>query len=373
MRGRLKEIAEYALWIGISVFTGVFLMSSSIKAVQYAYGKTGDPAIPSLMEASAAGGAANLKTLNPGNRETRRREAGEAGAEKTARPKKNKNITLLFVGDMMLDRGVKESVIRNAGGDFNFLFKKIKPVILGADIAFGNLEGPLSDKGEDTGKLYSFRMPPETLDAIKGAGFDALSVANNHTGDWGRAAFEDTLLRLKISGIVPVGGGDNANDAAGTKIIARKGVRFSFLGFSAVGPNWLMAAKNNSGILIVDKNFTNTIREAAKKTDVLIVSIHFGKEYQSHSNGWQRAIARAAIDNGARIVIGHHPHVAQEVEKYKGGIIAYSLGNFIFDQSFSKETMEGLVLEVEISPNGKIKSFRKRITELNKFFQPELR
>jgi len=346
-------------------------MSSSIKVVGYAYEKT--PASPALMGASAISGAASVKTREARKPPPPMKNPNAASRQKAMVAKKDKNITLLFVGDMMLDRGVKESVMRNAGGDFNFLFKKIKSAVQGADIAFGNLEGPVSGKGRDTGKLYSFRMPPEALDAIKGAGFDALSLANNHTGDWGRTAFENTLLRLKTSGIVPVGGGYNANDASGTKIIARKGVRFSFLGFSAVGPNWLRASKNNSGILIVDGNFADTIKEAAKKTDVLIVSIHFGEEYQNRSNERQRAIARTAIDNGARIVVGHHPHVTQEVEKYKGGIIAYSLGNFIFDQSFSKETMEGLMLEVEISPNGKIKSFKKRTAELNKFFQPELR
>ena len=366
MSERLKEAAGYALWITISALTGVFLMSLSVKAVGYAFG--GSPESPARMEASALGALEGAPNFNAG-------KIGGLAKQKAKerRPSKNKNTTLLFVGDIMLDRGVKRSVMQNYGGDFSLLFKKIKPAVLKADIAFGNLEGSVSDKGADTGKIYSFRMPPEALGAIKAAGFDALSIANNHTGDWGRVAFEDTLLRLKTSGIVPVGGGYNKNDASGTKIIARNGLRFSFLGFSGVGPNWLKATESKSGILIADGNFANTIKEAAEKTDVLIVSIHFGTEYQNHSNERQRALARAAIDNGALIVVGHHPHVAQEIERYKGGIIAYSLGNFIFDQSFSKETMKGLMLEVDISSAGKIKSFKKLVTELNEFFQPRFK
>ncbi len=330
-------------------------MFSSVKAVQYAYGKLPNPSTPAPIKESFT------------------RKAPVVKKQEQRKIKPRKETLLLFTGDIMLDRDVRKSVRKNADGDFSFLFKKIESATQRADITFGNLEGPVSDKGKDTGKLYSFRMPPEALDAIKEAGFDALSLANNHTGDWGRKALEDTILRLKNSNILPVGAGYDINDAVGPKIITKNGLKFAFLGFSDVGPKWLKATDNKPGILIVDDTFADTIKEVAEKADVLIVSIHFGEEYKKLSNKRQQTLAKTAIDNGARIVIGHHPHVAQEVEKYKDGIIAYSLGNFIFDQNFSKETMRGLMLEVTISPNGKIKSFKKQTTKLNKFFQPELR
>ncbi len=327
-------------------------MSLSIKAVQYAY--------------------RDLPVSQARVKEKPRESAFVFKNREQKKIKPRKDTLLLFTGDIMLDRAVRKSVKKNASGDFSFLFQKIKPAVQKADIAFGNLEGPVSDVGSDIGNLYSFRMPPEALEAIKDAGFDALSLANNHTGDWGRVAFEDTLLRLNTAGILPVGGGYNENNAVNSKPISKNGLRFSFLGFSDVGPKWLKASKNRSGILIADGSFAKTIKKMAKKTDVLIISIHFGEEYKKFSNKRQQMLAKSAIDNGAKIVIGHHPHVTQEVEKYKDGIIAYSLGNFIFDQNFSKETMRGLMLEVVISPDGKIKSFKKRMVKMNEFFQPEL-
>ncbi|MEK9186325.1 MAG: CapA family protein [Patescibacteria group bacterium] len=281
-----------------------------------------------------------------------------------------KGASLIFVGDIMLDRDVEKSVINN-GGDFSFLFQKAG-FIKEYDIAFGNLEGPVSDKGGDLNNLYSFRMRPEALSALKEAGFDVLSVANNHTGDWGKNAFEDTLFRLEKENILAVGGGLSKSDAARPKIIGVNELKIGFLGFSDLGPNWLKAAQDKAGILITDESFVEIVGEAAKEVDALIVSLHFGEEYQKIHNKRQEYLSRAAIDNGARIVIGHHPHVAQDTEEYKDGLIAYSLGNFIFDQDFSEETMKGAALEIILAKNGTIKSSQIKTIQLNRFYQPEL-
>lgn len=279
-------------------------------------------------------------------------------------------VSLLFAGDIMLDRGVEKSVINN-GGDFSFLFQKAG-FIKEYDIAFGNLEGPVSDKGEDLNNLYSFRMSPETAEALKEAGFDVLSIANNHAGDWGEGAFKDTVFRLEKENILAVGGGINEPDAARPKTAEVNGLKIGFLGFSDVGPNWLRATRDKAGILIADESLGDVIKEAAKNSDTLVVSFHFGEEYQKTHNKRQENLSRAAIDAGAKIVVGHHPHVTQDIEKYQEGIIAYSLGNFIFDQNFSEETMEGAALEVILSKNGEIKSTNMKTIKLNKYYQPGL-
>jgi poly-gamma-glutamate synthesis protein (capsule biosynthesis protein) len=283
--------------------------------------------------------------------------------------KEPKEISLVFTGDIMLDRGVKKSVIKNFNGDFSFLFQKVD-FLKNADILFGNLEGPISNTGKNLGNLYSFRMDPAVSSALKEAGFDVLSVANNHIGDWGREAFEDTLKRLKDENIIPLGGGLTLQEANEPVILKKEGTKIGFLGFSDMGPNWLKAKENDSGILIVDDSLGETIKNASSKVDILIVSFHFGEEYKKEYNKRQEYLAHLAIDSGAKIVIGHHPHVIQDTEFYKDGLIAYSLGNFIFDQNFSEETMRGLVLKIIISENN-IKSVDKKIIKINNFYQPE--
>ena len=139
-----------------------------------------------------------------------------------------------------------------------------------------------------------------------------------------------------------------------------------------MGPNWLKATQDKAGILIADESFGAVIKEAAEKVDALVVSLHFGEEYQRIHNKRQEDLSHTAIDSGAKIVVGHHPHVTQDMENYTGGLIAYSLGNFIFDQNFSEETMRGAALEIKLSKNGEIKSADIKTVQLNEFYQPEL-
>jgi poly-gamma-glutamate synthesis protein (capsule biosynthesis protein) len=278
---------------------------------------------------------------------------------------------MFFIGDMMFSRGVENVVLKRAEGDFSYMLKN-SDFIKNADIAFGNLEGPVSDKGEDLKNLYSFRFKPEVAGVLAESGFDVLSIANNHIGDWGREAFEDTLKNLNDHNILAVGGGTTKEGAASVKIIEKDGIKFGFLAFSDVGPNWMEAGDTESGILLAnDKRFSSIVREASNKSDVLIVSFHFGEEYQSTYNRRQKLLAQRAIDSGAKIVIGHHPHVVQDVTTYRNGVIAYSLGNFIFDQNFSEETMRGLALEI-VFDKDKVVSVKERSIKINSIFIPSL-
>lgn len=279
-------------------------------------------------------------------------------------------LSLVFVGDIMTDRGVRKSV-EARGGDYSRLFSQAE-YLSGADIAFGNLEGPLSDRGYDLGSVYSFRMEPASLSALSAAGVDVVSVANNHMGDWGRGAFEDTLARLGGAKIEAAGGGFSRRDAKRPRVIIKNGVSVGFLAFSDLGPHWLASDPNESYMLDAgDTEYAAIIADAARAVDALVVSLHFGDEYESMPNERQRTLARAAIDAGARIVIGHHPHVIQPIEEYNGGIIAYSLGNFIFDQTFSEETRNGLVLEILLERDTIVRVNPRRI-RINDEFTPLL-
>lgn len=279
-------------------------------------------------------------------------------------------VTLLFGGDMMLTRGVKNSVMKNFNGDYSALFEKLG-ILKETDIAFANLEGPASDKGYDRKNLYSFRMDPSVVPALKGAGFNVLSVANNHEADWGRDAYADTLARLKENEIAYTGGGMNTSEAETPVIIEKYGMKIGYLGFSDVGPEGMKATENKAGILLANNpRFAEIIKNASEKVDSLIVSIHFGDEYKTVHNSRQQQLAERAIDNGAKIVIGHHPHVSQDTAVYKNGLIIYSLGNLIFDQKFSENTMQGMLVKLTLGKDGNI-VMQKNIVKLNKVFQPD--
>ena len=281
-------------------------------------------------------------------------------------------VTLFFVGDIMLDRGVELEIKKNGNSDFKFPFLKIEKDLREADVLFGNLEGPISDKGQKVGSIYSFRMDPKAIDGLLFSGFDVLSVANNHMFDYGREAMEDTFFRLKEAGIDYIGGGLNEAEAYSPKIKEINGTKIAFLAFTNLGSPYWEAKENRSGIAWLDKErLENSIKEAKKKSDIIIVSMHFGDEYKTSPTPEQKELARLAVDSGANLVIGHHPHVIQLVEKYQEGYIAYSLGNFIFDQNFSEETMKGLILKVFVE-NGKIKEVAPVEFEINQNFQPEI-
>jgi len=285
-------------------------------------------------------------------------------------------VTMAFAGDIMLDRGVKDSVIKNFNDDYSAIFENLN-VFKNSDIAFANLEGPASDQGTNKNNLYSFRMDPDVIPTLEGAGLSILSVANNHIGDWGIPAFTDTLARLQENELQYTGGGLTKTEADTPTIIEKYGMKIGFLAFSDVGPND-MAAKDTApglpaqaGILLAsDPNFDSIVKNAAKQVDFLVVSFHFGDEYQTTHNERQAELAHEAVDDGAKIVIGSHPHVVEDTEVYKNSYIAYSLGNLVFDQSENADTMQGMILEIKLNKDGSM-TVQKDTTQLNSAFQLE--
>ena len=289
-----------------------------------------------------------------------------------------KTISVVLVGDIMLNRGVEYMMKTEGNGDFRFPFSKIAKDLKKADILFGNLEGPISDKGIKVGSIYSFRAEPEAIEGLTFAGFNLISLANNHAFDYGREALEDCLAKLSKAGIDYVGAGFNEGEAYGgrTPVIKEiEGTKIGFLAYTNLGPESWKASEKNSGIAwISEKDFEKIkkdIENAKSQADILIVSLHAGEEYAAEPTQFQIEFSKVAIDAGADLVIGHHPHVVQKSEKYKDKWIFYSLGNFVFDQSFSQETMRGKILEILIK-DGKINELIPKKIEINNYFQPEI-
>ncbi len=286
-----------------------------------------------------------------------------------------KTISVFLVGDVMLNRGVEYVIKTRGNGDFRFPFLKIADDLKGAKLLFGNLEGPISDKGTKVGSIYSFRNVPEAIEGLAFAGFDMISLSNNHAFDYGRTALEDTFLRLKENGIDYLGAGLNEEEAFSPIIKEINGTKIGFLAYTDLGPEVWKAAERTSGIAWISGGDFEKIKEdiklAKEKVGILIVSLHSGEEYQKIPTQFQIDFSKMAIDAGADIVVGHHPHVIQRSEKYKDGWIFYSLGNFIFDQGFSQETMKGEIIEVLIE-RGKIKEVKPKLIKMNNYFQPEI-
>lgn len=286
--------------------------------------------------------------------ETAHASAQAASAEAALQILKNKQYTedvytIVLVGDIMLDRNVRASVYNNYDGDYGALFSRMAPILKKADVAFANLEGPISSRGVDSGKEYSFRFEPVVASELSEAGFDVLSLANNHILDWGADALCDTYNYLRAYDVQSVGAGCASELAHAPALFSLGDTRVAFIGAtefytSSVARDGLPGVSQWS--LSHIEQHVRSLKEAG--TDIVIVSLHWGVEYETRSSSYQQEFAHALVDAGADIVVGHHPHVIQEIERYGKGWILYSLGNFIFDQSFSEETMRGILANVRI-------------------------
>lgn len=279
--------------------------------------------------------------------------------------------TLMFVGDIMLSRAIGSRMEKE--GDWAYHFLHIAPFLREADFLFGNLESPLSDKGVKSGSMYSFRANPKSIEGLLYAGFDAVSFANNHSYDYGPEALLDTVNLLKANNIGVAGAGEDYASAHLPFIAWLKdGTELALFAYTNLIPMSLGEEDARPAIAYLDTTkAVSEIAEAKRHADIVIVSLHWGNEYESESNDYQKNIAHALVDAGADFVIGHHPHVIQETEKYKNGFIAYSLGNFIFDQNFSPETGEGLIVSALLK-KGAIDSIQTRKVVFNETYQPNL-
>jgi poly-gamma-glutamate synthesis protein (capsule biosynthesis protein) len=225
-------------------------------------------------------------------------------------------------------------------------FRKIAPLTAAADITFVNLESPFSDSGPYYERGLIFHAAPETIAGLKLAGVSIASTANNHSRDCGPHGVEFTISWLRSHGIEPLGSSESEEITHRGVILVRNGIRFGFLGytFDQQNGNW---RDLDARIAMADPAaLCRDVTALRKRADVVIVSMHNGVEYVDKPTPAQIAFAHAAIDAGATLVIGHHPHVIQPEENYRQGLIFYSLGNAVFDQYQREATQHGEIVEV---------------------------
>jgi poly-gamma-glutamate capsule biosynthesis protein CapA/YwtB (metallophosphatase superfamily) len=262
-------------------------------------------------------------------------------------PKPGSRNRLLLGGDVMLSRYVGR--LARQKRDPGWPLRELAPLLSSADIAFVNLESPFSDRGRPVEKGMVFKAEPEMIEALVCAGIDAVSTANNHTRDFGAHGVEFTLEWLARHGIAAVGTGATPEIAHQGVVLERNGARFGFLAYTYDQSNGNHADRDDRVAMMNVDEMTSDVRSIRQRVDVAIVSMHAGVEYQRSTTTDQRRFARAAIDAGAKVVVGHHPHVTQPLESYANGLIFYSLGNLVFDQIHRKETQVGWIADVRFA------------------------
>ncbi len=245
----------------------------------------------------------------------------------------------------MFSRAVRREILTS--GDPALPFRKIAALFAGADLSFVNLESPFSDAGPYHADGLIFHAAPSMIAGLLLARVAAISTANNHSRDCGPHGVEFTVKWLCAHGMAPVGSSASANQTHRGVILERNGIRFGFLGYTydQQNGNW---RDIDARIAMADPAIAaRDVKDLRKRCDVVIVSMHNGIEYMTKPTKAQVAFAHAAIDAGAALVIGHHPHVIQPRENYRNGIIFYSLGNFVFDQFQREATQHGEIAEVD--------------------------
>jgi len=251
-------------------------------------------------------------------------------------------------GDIMLGSWLIDAL--EAWGA-SYPFGEVEPVLRSTDLLVGNLESPfLSDT---TGvapaeKTYTFAVPPGIVETLTAGGFDLVGLANNHILDYGQAGLFETWDVLDSAGIAHVGTGRTKEEAHRHVTIEREGRRVAFLAYSHTFPEEFWATADQPGTAHAsDAGLAREVVRADAEADLVVVMFHWGGEMLEVPREYQRILARIAIDNGADLVIGHHPHTIQPLEWYRGGLIAYSLGNFVFGSYTT--TAKGALLLVRFS------------------------
>lgn len=295
---------------------------------------------------------------------------GEGSDDVATTGKSDSKIVLAAVGDIMLSRDVERRMI--AKKDWKYPFLQTAGITSEADITFGNLETAILPGKSVSVNSFLFRTDPKALEGLGVAGFDVLSLANNHTMNFGRTGLESTLQNLDGAGIGHIGAGLNEADIYAPVIKEVDGVKIGFLAYTYAKeqPRGSDGSVYGTAYAKID-TMKGQVTELAKSVDVVVVSMHMGEEYQTSPNAAQKNFARAAVDAGADLVVGHHPHVVETFEKYGEGAIIYSLGNFVFDQMWSEETRLGAIAMVTIE-NKKISGIRFVSIKIFDYAQPQL-
>jgi poly-gamma-glutamate capsule biosynthesis protein CapA/YwtB (metallophosphatase superfamily) len=269
-------------------------------------------------------------------------------------PYSSDEISLIAVGDFLLDRNVGRAMKER--NDYHFPIKNTKHILESADITFCNVECPVCEGREIGITERSFRADPETIEVLTYGGFDIVSLANNHTMNFGGDCLAKTFDYLNDAGIDYVGAGTNFENSHKPLIKDVNGVKLAFLAYndSDVVPDYYFAGEDSVGTNMMD---IEQLQKDIKKVqdgkygeyDLILVSMHSGTEYTPVPNYRQKDFAHAAIDAGADIILGHHPHHTQHIEQYEGKYIIYSMGNFVLDQMACSDCTKELLLNITLT------------------------
>jgi len=290
------------------------------------------------------------------------------------------SITLRFAGDIMLGGSVLQKIEEHGP---LYPFWNLINQMSSSDIFFANLECTLAKNGSppNPDKIL-LHTTSSVIQGLKKIGINIVSLANNHTFDYGWKIFRETSTQLNQGGINTIGGGENLKEASQINIFNIKGIRLAFLAYCGKSTGCENFADDNRyGVADVNHpQIYRNVADAKKLSDCVIVSIHWGEEFRDYPYQTNINLARDLIDNGATIVVGHHAHVFQGYEKYKSGLIIYDLGSFIFgdiNQSSyrfdlrKRKHREGILVNCELSKDG-LNHFNFIPTFINNNFQSSI-
>jgi poly-gamma-glutamate synthesis protein (capsule biosynthesis protein) len=260
-------------------------------------------------------------------------------------------ITLVATGDLLLGGSAAPTIKQH---DFDYPFRDVSSIFHAADIAMANLEAPLTRQNEPVeDKRFTFKVDPSAAAAIQRAGLTVLTLANNHIGDFGPIGVTDTIAALRPYGLRYTGAGADLKSARKATAIATANGSVGFLAYSNSFPKDFYAKADRPGTAPGYADFVrHDIKQLRQFVDYVVVSFHWGAELMTKPKEYQQRLAKLAIDSGAQVIIGHHPHVLQGVEFYNGGVIYYSLGNFAFG-SYSHNAKIGGLARVTLT-EGKV-------------------
>lgn len=286
-------------------------------------------------------------------------------------PEKNDSFTIVASGDTMLGSWA-EDVLSDSG--YSYPFQYIGSEIGDPDIFFTNLEAPFGTGGEPFDKKFTFRVKPDLVNVLLAGKINLVSLANNHTMDYGAECLQQTFETLEENNIKYAGAGLNLKEARKPAILNIREKTVGFLSYSLTFPEEFWATDTTAGTCFPWEEFVlSDVKTLKDSCDFVIVSCHWGQELRETPKKYQKKLARQLIDNGADLILGHHPHIVQGIEIYKDKLIAYSLGNFIFG-SYSESARDSYLLKINVTENNEILSQIIPISVYNKEvdFRPEI-
>lgn len=289
--------------------------------------------------------------------------------------------TATFVGDMMFGRHVQDA--KDLHGT-DHLFKYVEDFFETSDYATGNFENPIltleEENYEELDKQIHLHAEKESIETLQKLGFTTVNLANNHTMDYGEEGLLDTTSEFERIGLDYVGAGQDLEEATEIHYAEYDDLTVATLGYTDALVEGFSALGYRAGVARLDPaEVLPKIKEASENADLVFVNVHWGQEYDKDPHPRQKKLGRAMVDAGADVIIGHHPHVLQEVEKYNNGIIFYSLGNFIFDQGWTR-TKDSAIVQYHLMDDGtgrfeitplRIRGAQPYVTK-NKYYQEKI-